>query len=45
MWIVEINVLGRRFTHEVRNSREAFKFSPRGMQARLSHMRNPRAAA
>jgi hypothetical protein len=45
MWIVEINVLGRRFTHEVRDRREAFKFSPRSVQARLSHMRQPRAAA
>jgi hypothetical protein len=45
MWIVEVNVLGRRFTHEVRDRREAFKFSPRNIQARLSDMRNPRAAA
>lgn len=45
MWIVEVNVLGHRFTHEVRDRREASKFSPRNIQARLSDMRNPRAAA
>ncbi|MDT5079284.1 MAG: hypothetical protein QOJ80_3921 [Mycobacterium sp.] len=45
MWIVEVNVLGRRFTYEVRDRRETFKFGPRSVGARLSHMRHPRAAA
>jgi hypothetical protein len=45
MWIVEVNVLGHRFTHQVRDRREALKFSPRSVQSRLSHMRHPRAVA
>lgn len=40
-----MNVLGRRFTHEVHARRAAFKFDPRTVGARLSHLRQPRAAA
>jgi len=45
MWTVELNVLGRRFTHQAHDRREAFKFSPRGVRSRLSQLRESRAAA
>jgi hypothetical protein len=45
MWTVELNVLGRRFTHQARDRREAFRLSPRSVRARLSHLRQSRIAA
>jgi cell division protein ZapA (FtsZ GTPase activity inhibitor) len=45
MWIVEVNILGRRFTHRVHDRREALKDRSRAVQSRLSHLRRPRAAA
>jgi hypothetical protein len=45
MWTVELNILGRRFTHQAHDRREAFKFSPHGVRTRLSHLRQSRAAA
>jgi hypothetical protein len=45
MWIVEFNVLGRRFTHQVRDHREDFRDRSRTVQSRLSTLRRPGAAA
>lgn len=45
MWMVELNVLGHRFTHQVPDRRRTFRFSPRAVQTRLSAMRHSRAAA
>lgn len=47
MWIVEVNILGRRFTHEVHDRRGAFAISPSAVQLRLSALRHlkPRTAA
>ena len=45
MWTVELNVLGRRFTHEAHHRLEAFRFSPRSVRTRLSQLRQPGAAA
>jgi hypothetical protein len=44
MWIVEVNVLGRRFTYRMRDNRQ-FRFSPRNVQSRLAQLRHARAAA
>jgi hypothetical protein len=44
MWVVEFNVAGRRFTHEVRTRRPKFHFSPRGFGWRPSQLRDTRAA-
>ena len=45
MWIVEVNIFGRRFTHQVHDRREALKARSRAVQTRLSHRRNPQAVA
>lgn len=44
MWIVEWNVLGRRFTHEVRRP-GADALSPRKMSGRVTQLLRARAAA
>lgn len=47
MWVVEINILGRRFTREVHDRRGAFPLNVRSFPSRLAHLRHakPRAAA
>jgi hypothetical protein len=45
MWIVEVNVLGRRFTLGGHNQPRKFRLSPRNVQTRLAHLRHARAAA
>lgn len=47
MWIVEINILGRRFTHQVHDRRAAFAITPLSVHPRLSALRHlkPRTAA
>lgn len=44
MWVIEVNVLGRRFTRRVGERPKAFRFTPHDVQARLSQLRLPRAA-
>jgi hypothetical protein len=45
MWIVEINVLGRRFTYRAREHAWDFRLSPRTVQSRLARLRHTRFAA
>ncbi|HYO02597.1 MAG TPA: hypothetical protein VET27_12260 [Mycobacterium sp.] len=45
MWIVEINVLGRRFTHTVGDRPDPSLRTPRMTQWRHWKQRHPRAAA
>ena len=45
MWIVEINVLGRRFTYRAREHGRDFRLSPRTVQSRLAQPRHTRFAA
>ena len=45
MWIVEVNILGRRFTHEVHARRGTFRFGRRTVPSRLARLRHPEAAA
>jgi hypothetical protein len=45
MWIVEVNVLGRRFTYRVHDHAKAFRLSPRTVQSRLAQLRHMRTAA
>jgi hypothetical protein len=46
MWIVELNVLGHRFTRQVPDHRaKALSLNPRAVQSRLAQLRHPRAAA
>lgn len=45
VWIVEINVLGRRFTREMHARRPSLGYHPRPMQVRFAHVRDPRPAA
>ena len=46
MWIVEINVLGRRFTHRVNERPDAFRLAPHVTQWRPWKQRpESRAAA
>ena len=47
MWLVEINIPGRRFTREVHFRRAAFPATPRSVQTRLTQLIRalPRAAA
>lgn len=45
MWIVEVNVLGHRFTHRVGDRPELFRLTPRVVQWRQWKHRQPRAAA
>ena len=44
MWVIEVNVLGRRFTRRVNDRPRAFRLTPHGLQLRLSQLRYPRAA-
>jgi hypothetical protein len=44
MWVIEVNVLGRRFTRRLGDGPRAFRFPPHSMQMRLSQLRHPRAA-
>jgi hypothetical protein len=45
MWIVEVNVLGRRFTYRVHDHAKKFPLSPRNVQSRLAQLRHVRTAA
>jgi hypothetical protein len=45
VWIVEVNVLGRRFTHRVNDRPEVLRLTPRLAQWRPWKQRNPRPAA
>jgi hypothetical protein len=45
MWIVEVNVLGRRFTYRAHDYRRQFRLRLRTVQSRLAHRRHARAAA
>lgn len=45
MWIVEVNVLGRRFTHQVQDHRDRLRDRSRAVQTRLTQLRRPRIAA
>ena len=45
MWIVEVNVLGRRFTYRVRDHRGRLRFSVRSVPARLAQRVHARATA
>jgi hypothetical protein len=45
MWIVEVNVLGHRFTYRVHGHAKAFRLSPRNVQSRLAQLRHVRTAA
>jgi hypothetical protein len=44
MWIVEINVLGRRFTYRTRDHAK-LRHTQRNVQSRLAHLRHVRTAA
>lgn len=45
MWVVEINFVGHRFTHEVHDPRRPIsRLSPRTIGWRLSQLRHTRAA-
>jgi hypothetical protein len=45
MWIVEVNVLGRRFTYRGYSRPGKLRLSPRNLQSRLAHVRHARATA
>jgi hypothetical protein len=45
MWIVEVNVLGRRFTFRAGDHRGRFRFSLRSVPSRLAQRLHARAAA
>jgi hypothetical protein len=45
MWIVEVNVLGRRFTHTVNDRPKTLRCTPRTAQWRHWRPRHPGAAA
>jgi hypothetical protein len=45
MWIVEVNIVGHRFTHELRRPRRrVLGFRPRALTLFPSHLRDPGAA-
>ena len=45
MWIIEVNVVGRRFTRSVPDlHRPSFRFNTRAVHWRPSQLRHPRAA-
>jgi hypothetical protein len=44
MWIVEVNFVGRRFTHEVFTRRSALRLRHRRFGWRPSQMHHPHAA-
>lgn len=45
MWIIEVNVLGRRFTQRVGDHHQNLRLPPRMAQLRQLKVRLPRAAA
>ena len=45
MWVIELNVLGRRFTHRTSDQLSGWRLTPQNVQLRLSQLRRPRAAA
>lgn len=45
MWVVEVNVLGRRFTQRIGDRQQALRFAPRLAHLRQRKVRLPRAAA
>jgi hypothetical protein len=45
MWVVEVNVLGHRFTRRVNDGRDGFRFAPRMTEWRQRKDRGPRAVA
>jgi hypothetical protein len=45
MWVIEVNILGRRFTRRVSDRAGFARFTPQHLQLRLSQLRNSRAAA
>jgi hypothetical protein len=44
MWIVEVNIAGHRFVHEVPIRWPSFRFSPRSFGWRQSQLEQTRAA-
>ncbi len=40
MWVVDVNVKGRRFTHTVLGANERLREAARGMQDRMTRLRN-----
>lgn len=44
MWIVEVNIAGRRYVHEVRARRPFARFSPRNFGWRQTQFQQTRAA-
>lgn len=45
MWVVEVNILGRRFTHRVGHRAEVLRVAASAPGWRLSKPRRPGAAA
>ena len=45
MWIVEVNVLGRRFTYHAHDHGREAPAYPRTVQSRLAQLRHARTAA
>lgn len=45
MWVIEVNVLGRRFTQRVNEGRDGFRIAPRITDWRKGKARDPRAVA
>jgi hypothetical protein len=39
VWIIEVNVLGRRYTRHVKDRRETLRLRPRLVEWRLRHLR------
>ena len=44
MWIVELNVFGRKFTRQVSDRPKGLRVTPHNVQTRLSQLRHPKAA-
>ncbi len=40
MWVVEVNVKGHRFTHTVLGANERLREAARGVQDRMTQLRN-----
>jgi hypothetical protein len=45
MWIVEVNVLGRRFTYQTHGHTSKLRDTQRTVQSRLAQLRHVRTAA
>jgi cell division protein ZapA (FtsZ GTPase activity inhibitor) len=45
MWIVEVNVLGRRFTYQTHDHADKLRHAQRNVQSRLAQLRHVRTAA